>query len=395
MLISYLLESVGRTGGNIVLFKHMDSLVASGHEVYAVTPYSCTTWLELKKSLSAPNSGYQGTWGILKMLQLKLRKKYPAIEKKLSDWIRPNAASRSRWITKRLIKFCPTSDIVIATHSLTAFAAAEIKEKSGSQAYHHMQGYEPWFSDDKRISEIIKPVYRLDLKRIANCSWLADQVTKEHSPILGLVFPGVDQSIFNIQTVSAPESIFKIEDSSPIKILSYCDPRPLKGWHESVLAMSNVFERIDKSKRIEWHVFGHGNFTKIDVPVRHHGFLSHAELADLYRSCDLLFLPSWFESFPLQPLEAMACGVAVITTRIGTEDFAFNEQTALVVEPKAPDQLADAILRLINDAPLRKNLSIQGSKIASEFTWERSSQQLINILGASNLHHCDVPLIKK
>jgi len=41
-----------------------------------------------------------------------------------------------------------------------------------------------------------------------------------------------------------------------------------------------------------------------------------------------------YESFPLFPLEAMACGLAVITTAPGTEDYAVNQENCLVVEPK-------------------------------------------------------------
>ena len=408
MKIAYLLESVGRTGGNVVLFKHMDALAAAGHEVQVVTPYGCTPWRELRQQPAVAGFGYQGQWGLLKRAQIGLRRRLPALERQVTHWLRPSPERRSRWITERLIRFCPPSDLVVATHALTTFAAARLG--GDARAFHHMQGYEPWFSGDERLARIIAPAYHLPLSRIANCSWLADHVRQQGGTVSGTVFPGVDHQVFRAAVAGAdcaagldaipalapgissstaasvPAGAFTNtrDGTDPVRILSYCDPRPLKGWAESVAAMERVFARAGQERPIEWHVFGHGSAAGCPVPVQHHGFLTHAQLADLYRAADVLFLPSWFESFPLQPVEAMACGTAVVTTRIGTEDFAWHERTALVVEPRAPEQLAAAILRLIDDPGLRCQLACRGQEKAADFTWERSAEQLLRLLGLAD-----------
>lgn len=52
----------------------------------------------------------------------------------------------------------------------------------------------------------------------------------------------------------------------------------------------------------------------------------------------------------------MACGVPVVTTDSGgIRDYAINEETALVVSPRKPEELAAAVIRLLKDTPLRKN----------------------------------------
>lgn len=377
MKIAYLLESVGRTGGSVVLYKHMAALQDAGHSVVVVTPYGSRDWTNFANESSSSSSyGYFGHWGFLKTMQVGMRRKFPAAESLLSSIVRGTPERRERLITRRLLQNCPEADIVVATHSFTAPAAAQLNHRA--RCFYHMQGFEPWFSDDPRFSAVSTRTYHLPLTRIANCSWLASHLLTIGSHAHAIVHPGVDHSIFNAVGRTARD----VSDSGTIRIVSYCDPRPLKGWQDSVAAMATVIEDSSATRRVEWHVFGHGSSSNCPVPVTHHGFLTHEQLASLYRSADILFVPSWLESFPLQPLEAMACGAAVVTTKTGTEDFAIHNETALVVPPKAPDVLAREILRLVKDSKLRVRLASSGQLMASSFTWERSISQLFaTVLG--------------
>jgi glycosyltransferase involved in cell wall biosynthesis len=104
-------------------------------------------------------------------------------------------------------------------------------------------------------------------------------------------------------------------------------------------------------------------------------------LAELYSEADLIFVPSWFESFPLQPIEAMACGTAVVTTKIGTEDYARDNDTAIVIEPRNSNSLAFAIINLINDVDLRNRISRAGLRESQKFTWEHSAKEIKSAFG--------------
>lgn len=110
-----------------------------------------------------------------------------------------------------------------------------------------------------------------------------------------------------------------------------------------------------------------------------HGFKTYApklngndDLARLYSSADIVICPSWYESFPLYPLEAMVCGTPIVTTPYGTEDYAFHEKNCLVVPPQDPKSLANSILRLLKDGNLREEFRKEGLITASQFTWERT-----------------------
>jgi glycosyltransferase involved in cell wall biosynthesis len=126
---------------------------------------------------------------------------------------------------------------------------------------------------------------------------------------------------------------------------------------------------------IEWRVYGTGasvppqNGIADYIPL---GFLSPRRLAEEYCKADILLSASWYESFPLFPIEAMACGLAVVTSQYGTEEYAMHEVTAEIVAPKDPESIAHGLLRLIKSPEYRCKLGKNGNMKSKEFTWERS-----------------------
>ena len=76
---------------------------------------------------------------------------------------------------------------------------------------------------------------------------------------------------------------------------------------------------------------------------------------DLFREASIFVLPSYYENFPLVVLEASAAGQAIITTPVGAvPEFLQDGISALFVAPGNPRQLADAIMRLMNN-PVERN----------------------------------------
>lgn len=75
-----------------------------------------------------------------------------------------------------------------------------------------------------------------------------------------------------------------------------------------------------------------------------------AQLIDLYRQATLFVHPAHYEGLPTVLLEAMACGSPVVTTAVsGALDVVAHECNGLLVPPRAPEQMAEAILRLLRD----------------------------------------------
>jgi len=76
----------------------------------------------------------------------------------------------------------------------------------------------------------------------------------------------------------------------------------------------------------------------------------------------------------------MASGTAVVTTDLGTEDYAKHEQNALVIKTRAIDEMVAAIGRLITDPALRERLAKAGRSTAEGYIWERAVDDRERIL---------------
>lgn len=91
--------------------------------------------------------------------------------------------------------------------------------------------------------------------------------------------------------------------------------------------------------------------------VRCHPYLQPSELADVLKHWDLFVIPSHQEGLCIAALEAMACGVPVVSTRCGgPEDFVIPEKTGDLV-PHMASAMATAISRICSNPPLRRHLS--------------------------------------
>ena len=97
------------------------------------------------------------------------------------------------------------------------------------------------------------------------------------------------------------------------------------------------------------------------------------ELSKLYAESDIVLCPSWYESFPLPPIEAMACGTAVVTTKYGTEDYAIDGHTAIVVRPRVLGDFIKALDALVRNPDLRARLAKNGRAMAESLTWEAAA----------------------
>jgi glycosyltransferase involved in cell wall biosynthesis len=109
----------------------------------------------------------------------------------------------------------------------------------------------------------------------------------------------------------------------------------------------------------------------LSVEVRFHGWVDPAsdQLAALYETADIFVLPSDIENFPMVLLEAMAAGLAIITTR-GTGCDEVVGDTGVLVDPGDVPALRAAITALTRDSQRCRLLGRAArQRLLTEFSW--------------------------
>jgi glycosyltransferase involved in cell wall biosynthesis len=120
-----------------------------------------------------------------------------------------------------------------------------------------------------------------------------------------------------------------------------------------------------------------------DFGIRHKvivkDWVAPEELPAFYNLADLLAFPSWYESCPVPPWEAMACGCPVVTTKTGGTPEVVGD-AAMFVDPSDPKSIADGLLNVLTDNDLRELLVRKGFKQIQKFCWKKCARETLDAL---------------
>ncbi|MCL6512472.1 MAG: glycosyltransferase family 4 protein [Anaerolineae bacterium] len=106
--------------------------------------------------------------------------------------------------------------------------------------------------------------------------------------------------------------------------------------------------------------------------IRLIGRVSEEDLPKWYSACAVMTYPSLYEGFGLPPLEAMACGAPVVTSNVTALPEVIGD-AGIAVDPTDAHALAEALRRVLSDAPLRAEMRARSLARAARFTWERTA----------------------
>jgi glycosyltransferase involved in cell wall biosynthesis len=108
------------------------------------------------------------------------------------------------------------------------------------------------------------------------------------------------------------------------------------------------------------------------------GYVVNTDLPAIYCQCKVFLYPSLRESFGIPMLEAMACGVPVITSNTSSMPEVAGS-AAYIIDPFKPEEITSAMIILEKDQELRKKLIEAGFNQAAKFSWNAMAQSVLDI----------------
>lgn len=177
----------------------------------------------------------------------------------------------------------------------------------------------------------------------------------------------------------------KYELNSDIIILSVGAIRPNKGF-ENIIKVANSFEY---DFVIAGSIDDNNYFRKLKIlqgksdaeNLKFLGWVSDADLRDLFFLSDIFLLPSLSETLPLVILEAMASENPVVSTSVGGIPHLIEDgKNGFLVPPNDKDSIKLALRKLIRDSELRREMGIQNRRmIKFNFTWEKVARKTLEL----------------
>lgn len=208
---------------------------------------------------------------------------------------------------------------------------------------------------------------------------------KQYANKLEIISPGVDIDIYKVL-----DNVTKDRNS-----ILFVGQLNKESQHKGLSYLLDAIKIIRNSvSTIKLDIVGEGNYvdyykmlTKsmglIDN-VNFIGLKRDKELVVYYNRSAVMVLPSYnrAEGFGMVLTEAQACGTPVIGTMIGGIPYAVKDgKTGILVQPKDSKGLADAILKIVTNENISKEMGANGYKrIREEFSWEKSADKMFTIL---------------
>jgi glycosyltransferase involved in cell wall biosynthesis len=183
----------------------------------------------------------------------------------------------------------------------------------------------------------------------------------------------VDTKLF--YPVGSPAGAFRFIHASylnfqknPEGILAAATLLAKRGYRFELLLVGREDEALAKQARL---------VTEAGAVVRFLPAVPHREVAPLMQSAHAMLLFSHFENLPCVILEALCCGLPVISSKVGGIAEVIDQSNGILVTPGEVDQLANAMQQMIDNYNIYNREAIAG-KAAARFSDETVTQQLLD-----------------
>ena len=348
MKITFITSQYNRiSGGNRALFEYANRLQAMGNEV---------GWYVLAKP---------ARWYRIDHWQRIINKKVVLLPPETIDWMENKVPINV--LSYNDEGSIPDSDILLATAWQTADFANRFATSKG-RIFYFIQHHESLWTREKNKAQ---KTYYMPFEKLVISTWLKEILRDNYNQQAEVLITPVNENSFYREGVNQ-------DNASRVCFLHH--DYDWKGYKDAIEAVKIIRLRNFK---IDPVVFGE----KLEDPsplyedagfkFEYHYRPTGETLRRIYASCGIYLCASCYEGLGMPSMEAMACGAALVTTDTGGSwDYTVDGKTALVSQPRQPEQLADNLTRVLNDEVLRNRLAENGCQKIGEFSWEDNSLRL-------------------
>ena len=257
--------------------------------------------------------------------------------------------------------FIDNFNIIVATRWDTAHIVNKFDEIKGKKFYL-IQGYETWHGLKKKVDDS----YKLPLNKIVVSDYLEKKIKDElKENVNAKIINGINFDVFYRQ---------KNRKYDSKKILMQYSNLKIKGFNDGLKAYGYIQDEMPDCELI---LFGLKKGKDVPNNIKFFESIDSNFLKTLYNKCDIFLCASKEEGFGLPPMEAMACGCAVVTTKFGAvPDYTLPGITALVSEPNDPETLAKNTIFLLKNKTKMVEMANNAYRYVQKFTWDKSTLQL-------------------
>jgi glycosyltransferase involved in cell wall biosynthesis len=261
--------------------------------------------------------------------------------------------------------------------------ASLLSIRNSAQLIYFAQDYDESYYRNPLKRSLIRNLYffclsLMKVKVIAVSNELVRKLRETFNATATLVENGIDLETFypdpdeNLSTIK--------ENRKAVVVLSRKDYR--KGLDIVVKIINELC--CDLRSAIEVWTCGETLENEIiTTKVKNFGWLRIEELRKILTAADVFFYPTRHEGFPLMPLEAMACGCSVVTTR--AVSYVQDGDNALVTDVEDTDNLKERLEMMLRDDVLREKLRKNGFETARKYNLKESQKRfekaIVDILG--------------
>jgi alpha-1,3-rhamnosyl/mannosyltransferase len=185
-----------------------------------------------------------------------------------------------------------------------------------------------------------------------------------------VIYPGIDERFFE----AMPERSTK----PYVLFVSTIEPRKnvdtlLDAWMQLTPDMRDAHDLVIAGPA-GWKSSQTMSRIRTATGVRYEGYVPESRLPGLTAGATAFAFPSLYEGFGFPPVQAMAAGVPTIVSNVSSLPEVTGD-SALLVDPRSPADLASALSRILTSPTLRADLSKRGREHAARFTWDACARR--------------------